>query len=287
MITTGAASVVVAGGANAAPSEAAAAPTTSTTAAPAVTAAPTTVAAAPTTVAPALGVAPPATASAVTEAPTTLPPPTTVPPATTTAVAPPAPVTYTIDGPVAGTRWGPVQVQITVQDGVLVEVVALQTPFEHRKSIGINEWAVPALREASAHRPERQHRRGQRRDGDLGRLHRVAAGRARRRSPLTAFVTGSGSGRAAAGHGGSGGYPRRLARPGAGGGGLRLVPLGRGDLLGLRGRQRSNPSGPARAVRRRRPPAGARGAPPMRGADPAHRRRLPASARVTSTARST
>jgi uncharacterized protein with FMN-binding domain len=54
-----------------------------------------------------------------------------------------------IDGPVATTRWGPVQVRITMVDGVLVEVETLQSPSEHRKSVSINEWAVPVLREAA------------------------------------------------------------------------------------------------------------------------------------------
>ncbi len=53
------------------------------------------------------------------------------------------------DGTFAGAtftnKWGPVQVQITVSGGVITDVTALQTPTDDRKSISINNRAVPVL----------------------------------------------------------------------------------------------------------------------------------------------
>jgi uncharacterized protein with FMN-binding domain len=53
--------------------------------------------------------------------------------------------TYT--GPTIGTQWGPVQVKVTLANGRLTDVVALQTPSSHRRSVSINQRATPILRQ--------------------------------------------------------------------------------------------------------------------------------------------
>lgn len=52
--------------------------------------------------------------------------------------------TYT--GTTIETKWGPVQVQVTIAGGKLTDVVALQTPNDRQKSVSINAAAVPTLR---------------------------------------------------------------------------------------------------------------------------------------------
>jgi len=51
--------------------------------------------------------------------------------------------TYT--GSVAQTRWGPVQVKITVQSGKLTKVTILQQPNGNPRDAEINSYAVPIL----------------------------------------------------------------------------------------------------------------------------------------------
>ena len=51
--------------------------------------------------------------------------------------------TYT--GSVAQTRWGPVQVKITVQSGEITKVTALQQPNGNPKDAEINSYALPIL----------------------------------------------------------------------------------------------------------------------------------------------
>ena len=72
--------------------------------------------------------------------------------------------TYT--GSVAQTRWGPVQVKITVQDGKLTKVTILQQPSGNPRDAEINDHALPILIDESLKRAERQDRHGQRCDGD-------------------------------------------------------------------------------------------------------------------------
>jgi uncharacterized protein with FMN-binding domain len=50
------------------------------------------------------------------------------------------------DGTVAQTRWGPVQVRITVQNGRITDVQALQVPAGNARDREINNRAVPVLR---------------------------------------------------------------------------------------------------------------------------------------------
>ena len=60
----------------------------------------------------------------------------------------PAPKTakdQTVTGATAQTRWGPVQVQITVKDGKIVDAVGLQYPNGDRRSQWISDQAIPWL----------------------------------------------------------------------------------------------------------------------------------------------
>lgn len=69
-------------------------------------------------------------------------------PATPTPEAPPAPKVakdQTVTGATAQTRWGPVQVQITVKDGKIVDAVGLQYPNGDRRSQWISDQAIPWL----------------------------------------------------------------------------------------------------------------------------------------------
>jgi len=51
----------------------------------------------------------------------------------------------TSDGSVAQTRWGPVQVSITVTAGEIVDVEILQVPNSNHRDVEINNHAVPIL----------------------------------------------------------------------------------------------------------------------------------------------
>ncbi|MEV0940646.1 FMN-binding protein [Micromonospora wenchangensis] len=53
------------------------------------------------------------------------------------------------DGSVAQTRWGPVQVRITVAGGRITDVTALQVPDGNFRDQQINDHAVPILRQAA------------------------------------------------------------------------------------------------------------------------------------------
>ena len=52
----------------------------------------------------------------------------------------------TVTGPVVSTRWGAVQVEITVDDGQLTDVAALQLPDGDRRSASISSQVEPTLR---------------------------------------------------------------------------------------------------------------------------------------------
>lgn len=51
----------------------------------------------------------------------------------------------TYAGSVAQTRWGPVQVQITVSNGKIIKATVLQQPNGNRKDEEINAYALPTL----------------------------------------------------------------------------------------------------------------------------------------------
>jgi uncharacterized protein with FMN-binding domain len=71
---------------------------------------------------------------------TTTPPPAPAPAPTKTVSA-----SQTITGPVISTRWGPVQVEIVVENGQIVGATGLQYPSGDRRSLYISEQAVPML----------------------------------------------------------------------------------------------------------------------------------------------
>lgn len=64
-------------------------------------------------------------------------------PASPSSVA--AAVSSTVTGSVASTRWGPVQVQLTVADGQISDVSVVQYPHENGKDQQINARAIPVL----------------------------------------------------------------------------------------------------------------------------------------------
>ena len=76
------------------------------------------------------------TAPSASAAPTPTPDPTP---------APKVAKDQTVTGATAQTRWGPVQVQITVRDGKIVDAKALQYPNGDRRSLWISEQAIPWL----------------------------------------------------------------------------------------------------------------------------------------------
>jgi uncharacterized protein with FMN-binding domain len=82
-------------------------------------------------------------------------------PSTTAATTPPAAVSGsggtaastsagTVDGDAADTRFGPVQVRITVENGKLASVTAVEYPTESRRDQEINEYAIPVLNQEAA-----------------------------------------------------------------------------------------------------------------------------------------
>jgi uncharacterized protein with FMN-binding domain len=67
---------------------------------------------------------------------------------TVASAAPPssaAASSKTVTGPVAQTRWGPVQVKATVSNGKLTDVTVLQYPNGNPRDQQINAYALPIL----------------------------------------------------------------------------------------------------------------------------------------------
>ncbi|MFD4880119.1 FMN-binding protein [Streptomyces sp. NPDC058420] len=54
--------------------------------------------------------------------------------------------TRTVTGETAQTRWGPVQVKITVTNGRITDVSAVQSPSDNPRDQEINSYALPELR---------------------------------------------------------------------------------------------------------------------------------------------
>lgn len=54
--------------------------------------------------------------------------------------------TKTVTGDTIQTRWGPVQVRVTVKDGRLTEVTAVSYPSDNPRDQEINAYALPRLR---------------------------------------------------------------------------------------------------------------------------------------------
>jgi uncharacterized protein with FMN-binding domain len=51
-----------------------------------------------------------------------------------------------VNGTVAQTRWGPVQVQVRIAGGKITDIKTLQVPNGNRRDVEINAYAVPRLR---------------------------------------------------------------------------------------------------------------------------------------------
>lgn len=53
--------------------------------------------------------------------------------------------TRTVQGSTIDTQWGPVQLQVTLTDGKITKVTALQLPDGNQRDREINDFAVPQL----------------------------------------------------------------------------------------------------------------------------------------------
>ncbi|MFJ3305614.1 FMN-binding protein [Streptomyces sp. NPDC086549] len=62
------------------------------------------------------------------------------------STAAPATGTKTVTGDTVQTRWGPVQVRVTLKDGKLTDVEAISYPQDNPRDQEINSYAVPQLR---------------------------------------------------------------------------------------------------------------------------------------------
>jgi uncharacterized protein with FMN-binding domain len=82
-----------------------------------------------------------------TKNPGTKPPVTKTPSAAPTPVAPPQNnlPSGVFAGNTINTRWGPVQVEITVKDGVVTAAKALRFPSGDQRSLSISQQAIPYL----------------------------------------------------------------------------------------------------------------------------------------------
>ena len=107
-------------------------------AAPATIPAPSAGPATPTPTASAPAVSGPATVSAGSTAPAAAPAPA--------APAPAARPTGTFTGSTVQTRFGPVQVSVTIANGTITEVTALQLTNDGGRSVAISAQAAPILR---------------------------------------------------------------------------------------------------------------------------------------------
>ncbi|MGW4439292.1 FMN-binding protein [Streptomyces sp. NPDC004596] len=58
----------------------------------------------------------------------------------------PAAGTRTVTGDTVQTRWGPVQVRVTIRSGKLTDVTAVTYPTENPRDQEINGYAIPQLR---------------------------------------------------------------------------------------------------------------------------------------------
>lgn len=110
-----------------------------------------------TTVAAAAGGSSTSIATTTPAAPSSTPTPTTSPSTGTTSSGPTSSGTTssgttssgskTITGSVVQTRWGPVQVQLTVTNSKVVSVTVLQQPTGNGKDVQINSRALPVLKQ--------------------------------------------------------------------------------------------------------------------------------------------
>lgn len=55
--------------------------------------------------------------------------------------------TKTVTGPAVDTRFGPVQVKVSFANGKIADIQAVETPNDRGRSIAINRYATPILRQ--------------------------------------------------------------------------------------------------------------------------------------------
>jgi uncharacterized protein with FMN-binding domain len=77
----------------------------------------------------------------ITASPSGTPDPTASPSGTASATS----KTGTVTGSVAQTRWGPVQVQLTIASGKITAVQVVQYPSGNGRDVEINNYALPTL----------------------------------------------------------------------------------------------------------------------------------------------
>ena len=65
---------------------------------------------------------------------------------TAQSVATPTGATGAFEGPIVQTRFGPMQVSVTIDNGTITDVTALQLTNDDRKSVMISNRAAPILR---------------------------------------------------------------------------------------------------------------------------------------------
>jgi uncharacterized protein with FMN-binding domain len=65
---------------------------------------------------------------------------------TTTPTAPGHNADGTFTGAVVNTRYGPVEVRVTISGGQIVDVTAVELPFDRARSAAISDAAAPILR---------------------------------------------------------------------------------------------------------------------------------------------
>jgi uncharacterized protein with FMN-binding domain len=70
---------------------------------------------------------------------------TTAPSSTTSSAPSTTSTTKTVTGDAVDTRWGPVQVQITVTNGTITAVNAIEYPRNNPRDEQINAYAIPQL----------------------------------------------------------------------------------------------------------------------------------------------
>lgn len=81
----------------------------------------------------------------ITGGDTVAPSPSPTPTPGTGGTAAPGATSRTVDGPVVATRWGPVQVRLTIVDNRITGVTLLQQPSGNSTDEQINAYAVPIL----------------------------------------------------------------------------------------------------------------------------------------------
>lgn len=91
-------------------------------------------------------VAPTSDGSSATTTPTSQPTATPGPTPTATPTAAPTSSTQVIDGKAVSTRYGTVQVELTITDGTITDVQALQLPNDRQYSAEISNYVAPYLR---------------------------------------------------------------------------------------------------------------------------------------------